>query len=120
MPQRRVAAPMAVDSRQVVQTRACFGFGERVQQFRLQHAASKAVHRVLNHRYSASMPSRREFVQLGMGAALAIQIADAQDVPENLEEATIVQLQSALTAGRWTSAQLLEKYLARIRDVDAV
>ena len=47
-----------------------------------------------------------------------MQIADAQDVPENLEEATIVQLQSALTAGRWTSSQLLEKYLARIRDVD--
>ena len=55
---------------------------------------------------------------MGMGAALAMHIADAQDAPENLEEATIVQLQGALTAGRWTSSQLLEKYLARIREVD--
>ena len=48
-----------------------------------------------------------------------MQIADAQDeLNDNLEEATLIQLQSALTAGRWTSAQLLEKYLGRIRDID--
>ena len=35
------------------------------------------------------MPSRREFIQMGMGAALAMHIADAQDDPENLEEATM-------------------------------
>src|SRR5580693_1713034 len=105
MPQRGVAAPVAIDAGQVIQARARFGFGQRVQDFRLQHPASKAVHHVLNHRYSAGMPSRREFIQIGMGAALATQIADAQDAPENLEEATIVELQSALTAGRWTSSQ---------------
>jgi amidase len=54
-----------------------------------------------------------------MGAALAAQTGAGQEnVPETLEEATIVQLQAALTQGRWTSTQLLEKYLARIRDVD--
>jgi amidase len=53
-----------------------------------------------------------------MGAALAMQIADAQDAAENLEEVTIIQLQGALTSGRWTSVQLLEKYLTRIRDID--
>lgn len=64
------------------------------------------------------MPSRREFIQIGMGAALALE-ADAQEnAPDNLEEVTIVQLQAAMTEGRWTATQILEKYLARVREID--
>jgi amidase len=48
-----------------------------------------------------------------------MQIADAQDeLNDSLEEATLIQLQGALTSGRWTSARLLEKYLARIHEID--
>jgi amidase len=44
-----------------------------------------------------------------------MQSAPAQ---ENLEEATLIGLQEGLVSGRWTSAQLVEKYLARIQEID--
>src|SRR6266404_3710030 len=58
------------------------------------------------------MRSRREILQLG--AAFALQAAPA---PE-LEELTITQLQEGLVTSRWTSVQLVEKYLARIDEID--
>jgi amidase len=61
------------------------------------------------------MKSRRDFVRLGVGAALFMQSAPAQ---ENLEEATMVSLQEGLVTSRWTSEQLVEKYLARIAEID--
>jgi amidase len=61
------------------------------------------------------MSSRREFVGLGIGAAFLIQSAPAQ---ENLEEATLVGLQEGLVTSRWTSEQLVEKYSARIDQID--
>jgi amidase len=59
------------------------------------------------------MKSRREILQLT--AALALQAAAPS--PE-LEEATLAQLQQGLASSRWTSAQLVEKYLARIDQID--
>ena len=44
-----------------------------------------------------------------------MQSAPAQ---ENLEGATIVSLQEGLATSRWTSVQLVEKYLARIAEID--
>jgi amidase len=61
------------------------------------------------------MQSRREFIQLGAGFALTMQSGAGQD---SVEEATIVQLQEGLTLSRFTSVQLVEKYLARIALVD--
>jgi amidase len=61
------------------------------------------------------MPSRREFIQYGIGAALALQNAPAQ---ESIEEATIVQLQGALASGQLTSVELVQKYLTRIQQID--
>ena len=61
------------------------------------------------------MPSRREFIQSGIGAALALQNAPAQ---EPIEEATIVQLQGALASGQLTSVELVQKYLMRIQQID--
>src|SRR5437868_5582901 len=58
------------------------------------------------------MRSRREMLQLT--AAFALQAAPA---PE-LEEITITQLQEGLVTSRWTSLQLVEKYLARIDEID--
>lgn len=61
------------------------------------------------------MPSRREFVQWTAGAAFLAQNLPAQ---ESIEEATIVQLQAALTSGQWTAVDLVHKYLARIQQID--
>jgi amidase len=61
------------------------------------------------------MKSRRDFVRIGVGAALTLQSAPAQ---ENLEEAALVGLQEGLITSRWTSVQLVEKYLARISEID--
>src|SRR6266481_1738481 len=58
------------------------------------------------------MRSRREILQLT--AAFALQAAPA---PE-LEELTITQLQEGLVTSRWTAVQLVEKYLARIDEID--
>jgi amidase len=44
-----------------------------------------------------------------------MQSAPAQ---ENLEEATLVNLQEGLATSRWTSVQLVEKYIARINEID--
>jgi len=60
------------------------------------------------------MQSRREILQLA--AALALQGAPTSS-PE-LEEITLAQLQQGLAGGRWTSVQLVEKYLARIDQID--
>jgi amidase len=61
------------------------------------------------------MQSRREFIQLGAGFALTMQSGAGQG---SVEETTIVQLQEGLTLSRFTSVQLVEKYLARIALVD--
>ncbi len=61
------------------------------------------------------MKSRREFIQLGAGFALAMQSGPAQD---NLEEATIAQLQEALTLSRFTSVDLVHRYLERIQRIE--
>jgi amidase len=60
------------------------------------------------------MPSRRDILQLG--AAFMLQAAAQTD--DNLEDANIAQLQEGLTLSRFTSVQLLEKYLARIQQID--
>jgi amidase len=52
----------------------------------------------------------------GAGAALA---GEAHDVPPfPFEEATIAQLQAAMTAGRLSSRRLTRAYLRRIRQLD--
>jgi amidase len=84
---------------------------------------------------------RREFLQLGAAAAVvsplvgaaaaspaaASAASTAQEVggPErvltggfDLEEATIADLQAAMTAGQFTARQLVRKYLSRIRSID--
>jgi len=59
------------------------------------------------------MPSRREFLYLGVGLAAA---AHAQD--NSLEEASISQLQERFGLGRVTSIQLVHQYLDRIGKID--
>jgi len=61
------------------------------------------------------MKSRREFIELGAGFALMMQSGSSQD---NIEEASIAQLQEGLTLGRFNSVQLVEKYSARIALID--
>ncbi len=61
------------------------------------------------------MRSRREFIELAAGFALMAQSGPAQD---NLEEASIAQLQEGLTLSRFTSVQLVQRYLERIRRID--
>ncbi len=60
------------------------------------------------------MPSRREFLY----AAAALTAARASAETPNVEEATLADLQAGLTAGRFTSAELVQQYWARIADVD--
>jgi len=62
----------------------------------------------------ACMKSRREFIQVGAAFLMAPQ-APAQ---ENLEEASIAQLQEALNSSRFSSVQLVEKYSERISQID--
>ena len=59
------------------------------------------------------MPTRREVLQLA--AVTALQAAGPS--PE-LEEITVAQLQQGLANSRWTSVQLVEKYRARIDQID--
>src|SRR5258708_3568124 len=61
------------------------------------------------------MKSRREFIELGAGFALVMQSGAAQD---NLEEASITQLQEGLMLSRFTSVHLVQKYAERINRVD--
>ncbi len=60
------------------------------------------------------MPSRRDILQLG--AAFVLQAAAQSD--DRIEEATIAQLQEGLTVSRFSSVQLVGKYLDRIRQID--
>lgn len=60
------------------------------------------------------MPSRRDILQLG--AAFVMQAAAQSD--DTVEEATIAQLQEALTLSRFSSVQLVGKYQDRIRQID--
>jgi amidase len=61
------------------------------------------------------MKSRREIFQLS--AAFALQAA-AAPAPDDITEASIVQLQAGLASSRWTSVQLVQKYAERIRTID--
>lgn len=58
------------------------------------------------------MKSRREFLQFC--AAFALQGAPSPEI----EEVTVTELQAGMAASRWTSVQLVEKYLARIDAID--
>ena len=73
--------------------------------------------------------SRREVLRAGGAAALAAAAggrADAETAPAlavppfELEEATIADLQAAMTTGRHTAQSIAEAYLARIEAVDRV
>ena len=59
------------------------------------------------------MSSRREFIQLA-AAALALEAAPQSE----LEELSVTELQAGLTTSRWTSIQLVEKYVACIQEID--
>ncbi|HTQ80588.1 MAG TPA: amidase, partial [Thermoanaerobaculia bacterium] len=52
------------------------------------------------------------------GAAPAPPAPAASPAPFELEEATLLDLQERMKAGRYTSRQLVEKYLARIDELD--
>src|SRR3984957_1348277 len=60
------------------------------------------------------MPSRRDFLY----AAAALTAARASAETPNIEEASLADLEAGMTAGRFTSAMLVEQYLTRIADVD--
>jgi amidase len=60
------------------------------------------------------MPSRRDFLY----AAAALTAARASAETPNIEEASLADLEAGMTAGRFTSAMLVEQYLIRIADVD--
>lgn len=66
---------------------------------------------------------RRTLLQAGLAAgAAALMATDLKAAPAPrglvLEEATLDQLQAGMVEGRWTSEQLVEKYLARIATLD--
>jgi amidase len=60
------------------------------------------------------MPSRRDFLY----AAAALTAARASAETPNIEEASLTDLEAALTSGRFTSAALVEQYLTRIATID--
>src|SRR6202162_2034239 len=60
------------------------------------------------------MPSRREFLH----AAALLTAARASAETPDIEEASLTDLQAALTTGRFTSVALVEQYFARIEDID--
>src|SRR5579883_15819 len=62
------------------------------------------------------MRSRREFFELAAGMALAAQGSFAQQ--EDIEEATITDLQEALTRGSISAVDLAKQYLDRIQRID--
>ncbi len=74
--------------------------------------------------------SRRDLIKAGAASALAMGSpllsetsasaaqASAAPAPFELEEATIAQLQAGLQAGQHTSVALVEKYLARIDELN--
>ena len=63
---------------------------------------------------------RRQFVQLGMlaGTGAISGAAPAAAGPVNVVEAGVAELQAAMGAGKLTSRQLVNAYLARIRALD--
>jgi amidase len=83
--------------------------------------------------FSANPLSRRTFVTAAVGAGLTT-VAKSVPVPRRLssreaagsvsadgfelEEATLNELQAGMQAGKWTSAGLAERYLARIEALD--
>ena len=60
------------------------------------------------------MPSRRDFLY----AAAALTAARSSAETPNIEEVSLAELEVGLTAGRFTSTQLIEQYSARIASVD--
>jgi amidase len=60
------------------------------------------------------MPSRRDFLY----AAAALTAARASAETPNIEEASLTDLQAGLTAGRFTSADLVQQYTSRIATID--
>ncbi|MDQ6885679.1 MAG: amidase [Gemmatimonadota bacterium] len=76
-------------------------------------------------------PSRRAFVGAGLlGGALTLTGLDPRALlgesgdrphvpaPFELEELTIAELQEGMRSGKWTSRQLVERYMARIDELD--
>jgi amidase len=72
---------------------------------------------------------RRHFLQTAAASCVAASVnpvsavsvtepATSPVVPFELDELTITQLQGALQSGQYTSRQLVEKYLDRIKDID--
>src|SRR5438045_622715 len=62
--------------------------------------------------------SRRGFVGLAGGAAMAAAVKAQSVAGFALDELTIAQLQAGQESGKYTAQSLVEKYLARIQDVD--
>ncbi len=60
------------------------------------------------------MPSRRDFLY----AAAALTAARAFAEPPDIEEASLTDLQAALSSGRFTSVALVEQYTTRISTID--
>ncbi len=83
---------------------------------------------------SDSAPSRRKFLQAALttggsaalfpalGAARVVTPPSAESTPDikpfDLEEITITELQDGMKSGKFTARSLVEKYLARIDEVD--
>ena len=68
-------------------------------------------------------PTRREFIHASGAALVAFGTSDARVRAQSVEqfdvsEKSIRELQAAMTAGRVTSEQLVEQYLARIAAYD--
>jgi amidase len=65
---------------------------------------------------------RRDFLQLGAAAAAAPTLIGASAAPrvpgQEIEEATIAELQADMARGRLTALRLTRTYLRRIREID--
>ena len=67
--------------------------------------------------------NRRDFMQLGMSGGIFLlmnknlKAFNSQDF--DVEEKTVLELQTALENGQVTSKQLVEIYIARIKSIDA-
>src|SRR5664279_98741 len=67
--------------------------------------------------------NRRTFLGAGLAMGGAVLLGGDRQATTSakglvLEEATVVDLQAGLEAGRWTSADLVRRYQARIRALD--
>ena len=73
-----------------------------------------------HHTMEASM-TRREWIQMGMSSSLLLASgsadAGAQALP-NVVEASLQELQTAMSSGKLTSLQIVNAYLARIQAID--